>query len=126
MIYIDRHCIKNLKSKFGLTSKDLAEILGISERHVINYENVNKDFILKIPLVHLITLYNKFNLPLDFFFESDGPFILKEDYINDSNKNAYKGKFLNILEEYYAYKSEKEKEIQELKEEIVKLKIKNA
>lgn len=54
--------IFDLRTDHDLTQKDVAKILGISRQYYSRYENGEVD----IPVRHLITLANYYNISLDF------------------------------------------------------------
>lgn len=119
MIRLNRSSLKKLKKEFNLTNENIAEILGVSKRHITNYENTNQDYILKMPVNHIVTLTNRFNLPIDYFFESDIPLVLSGE---TGSPDEYKHKLINALEDHLNYRNKTEKIIEELRAENEKLK----
>ncbi len=67
---MDKFChqaIKELRIKSGMSQKDLSEKLGISNRAVSKWENG-----LSLPSAkHIYCLSKMFNVPMDYFYESD-------------------------------------------------------
>ncbi len=70
--------IKELRERIGLTKTEIGKILGIDRSQYGHYEN--DDF--TIPIKHLITLCNYYNVSLDYIFE----FSNIEQYKNSKNE----------------------------------------
>ena len=66
--------LRHLRDRNGISQKNLASILNIKNTTFCDYENGNQT----IPLKHLITLCNYFNVSLDYVFD----FTDKENYSN--------------------------------------------
>ena len=70
--------IKELRERIGLTKTEIGKILGIDRSQYGHYES--DDF--TIPIKHLITLCNYYNVSLDYIFE----FSNIEQYKNSKNE----------------------------------------
>ena len=63
MIYGKR--LKSIRERIGLTQKEIASLLGVRENCYNQYES---EYVI-IPIKHLITLCNYYNVSLDYIFE---------------------------------------------------------
>ncbi len=68
--------LENLRERYGLTQKELGDILGIDKSLYRRYEKE----LQTIPIKHLNTLCNYYNVSLDYIFN----FTSEKNYINNT------------------------------------------
>ena len=64
MIYMYGTRLKELRERLGIYQKDLAKLLNVERAAYTQYENEYNT----IPLIHLNTLANYFNVSIDYLF----------------------------------------------------------
>lgn len=70
--------LRELRERLGIPQKDLAKILNVERAAYTQYENEYNT----IPLIHLNTLANYFNVSIDYLFE----FTNTKNYNNSKNE----------------------------------------
>lgn len=111
MVRFKALAISDLMKSFKYTQEELSELLGCTSRTIRNYTTPKGSEFISVK--DLVKLYNKFNLPLNFFWESDNAslsdidsFIEVINTLTDENKK----KKVRIFE--------LEKEVEELKKQL--------